>query len=141
MTESKKKVEKVEFNGEMVTTHQLILLVNSKWNERLKLSALEKFIKHELTLKTSPMSKLAELNGVKSENITYDFIKAVYQGSRLIDSKGKAKKRFSPFSWLKDLEAKSASGEIATILKMDEKTVKANIQQKETARIELAKVA
>lgn len=136
-----KEVKKVEFNGKQVSTHQLILLVNAKWSDRLKLSALEKFLKHEIGLKSSPAHKLAELTGVKAENINYNFIKAVFYGTRLIDSKGKAKKRFSPFSWLKDLETRNESGELAELLKADAKKVETIAKANESERIESLKLA
>ena len=138
---AKKEVKKVEFNGQQVTTHQLILLVNTKWNDRLTLSSLEKFLKHEIQLKTSPLNKLAEINGVKAENISYNFIKAVFYGSRLVDSKGKAKKRFSPFSWLKDLEARQESGELKKLITMDAENVKTFAATNEQSRIEELKKA
>ena len=138
---SKKEVKKVEFNGQQFSTHQLILLVSSKWNEQFKLNALEKFLKHEIQLKTSPLNKLAELNGITSENINYNFIKAIFYGSRLIDSKGKAKKRFSPFSWLKDLEERNETGDLKKLLAMKPEEVKMFATTNETERIEAIKKA
>lgn len=136
----KNEVKKVEFNGEMVSIHSLILLSNSKWTEQVGIFSLERFIKKELKLKTSPLKVVCEQYGLTEDKINVDFIKAVFVPSRLVDSKGKLKKKFSIFSWLKDLEKKAENKELTDLLNDTEKFVERS-KTEVTSYIELKKAS
>ena len=103
-TTTKKEVIKLETKNGAISLHGLILQVNEKWNSQLSLAKLEAFLVKEAKLKTSDIHYLFTYFGIQLKDINFDTVKSVLPLSALVDSKGKDKKKFSPFTWLKSVQ-------------------------------------
>lgn len=137
----KKESLKLVIDGKETSFHSLVLVANEKWNQSVSLFALEKFVKKELTLKTSPLKAIFDHFELKAEKVDIDLMKAILSETRLIDSKGKKRKKFSCFSFLKDLQNCAETGNLNEILKRDKKALIAENEAKETNRINSIKKA
>lgn len=128
----------VTYNGEETSVHALIINANRKWKESMSLMALEKFLKSEAKKKTSEVSAILNMYGIRAEHINLDTVKTVLKKERLVYTTGKKagknKTVFSVFSFLKDLQEYAVANDITKLVGEDRETLqKANDERLKVA--------